>query len=142
MKPSDLEKFRILLVGTAGTWGHYLPPESIPIWFNDLIHYDLNEIDNAFEIFRKDSNVQKLPTPGQVIYTIHSLRKKPTVIDIDKDAVPPPKEFIEQFKGALENFTDKKTADEFDVSPINDVDLDKWQENFGSRVKFKGGSRR
>lgn len=142
MVKNDFEKFRALLIGTAGSWGQYLPPESIPIWFNDLIHYELNEIENAFEIFRKDSAVQKLPTQGQLIYTIHSLRKKPTEFEIDKDAVPPPKEFIESFKGALENFADEKTAEKFEVKTLNDVDLEKWQETFASQVKFKGGSRR
>lgn len=105
MQQKDIERFKALLIGTAGALGQYLPPESIPVWFSDLIRYDIQDIESAFEAFRKDPNGQKMPTAGQVIYLIKSKNKKPLPLE-QSEKIPPPEGFFDKVFDELEKTRD------------------------------------
>lgn len=134
MQQSDFEKFKKLIVGTAGIYGQYLPQESIPIFFGDLLNYELSDIERAIELYRVDVQVNKLPTSGQIIYTILSMKKKP-VRHADQEKSAPPEHFFEEVKNLIGQPADDEKKFEI-VNPLNDTDMKKFEREFLSQIKL------
>jgi hypothetical protein len=89
MTAKDADEFRKLIVGTAGVFGSYLPPESIPIWFDDLESFSIEEIKTAFKQFRKNADAQKMPTSGQISFMIREARKSTYKLpDVKQEKLP------------------------------------------------------
>lgn len=121
MIKTDYDKLKSLLIGSASALGQYLAPESVPLWFKDLQQFDFDEIDSAFDTFRKDP-LGNMPTPGQVIHLISNRKKKnPYLIETPIQKEEFTKEFWDEIhRNIHRNFNAVAPSPEVKLLAFND----------------------
>lgn len=141
MTDNDLSKFKILISGTAGIMGTYIPPESIPLYFSDLIKYELPEIELAIESYRKDTFNKVMPSSGQIIYQINLHKKKPVEF-VEMEKQPIPDGVIEKIFAELGTTQEQKQESKLNPPNENDPTWNSVDEIIKLNAKLKGESRR
>jgi len=71
-------RFKSILAGIAEVYrpGFEFSKASLRGWYEILIPYDLDDIDNAFILAAREPGRKWLPSPGEIIMLIQSIKKE------------------------------------------------------------------